>query len=911
MEIKETFEDYGIKIPYRRTHGNVKCICPKCRTSGRSHPEDRSLSVNLDAGIWNCHYCGFSGGLKGYDRSNIKWKGKREYVKPQATLETGLSQKLINYFSLRGISVDTLKKMGIAEGMEYMPQVGKEMNTVQFPYYLDGELINIKYRTGDKKFKMVQGAELIPYNIDSIKDCDTAYLVEGECLTPGSMILCEDGWTAIKDYDGTKPIAQWKNGVITFAKPLALIRKPFKGNLVEFKNRRNNYYSLTTPKHNLVVERKGVVSKIHAEDIKWQVNVPRTGFYDGSGIPLSDDCIRLLVAVSADFTIRRGGDLYCRLKKQRKIDRIKKILDNIGLRYSMKRDSRDYMSIFVHRGQIKNAFKEFPNEWLSQASARQIQIILDELVLWDGNSVKNRTMKEYSTKLYHNALWVQTLCHLGGMMSTICHRSNQRGEWYKVTMLFKDHSSIHVGMRSDVPYDGMVYCCTMPAGTLLVRQNGLISVTGNCDALSFVEAGINNVISVPNGANKNLEWLDDFMEWFDGMKTIYIAVDNDDKGVMLKEELVRRFGAERCMIVNWSAGCKDANDQLKKYGKDSLRYCVDAAQDVKVGGIYYLEDYESNLDMLYRNGAPKGNTVGWPKFDELISFTTKRIMIVTGVPGHGKSQVMLEIAVRLNLRYGWKTAFFSPESQPMESHAQELIQVLIGKSFNPSYLHMSESEYQMGKNYIRDNFFHIMPEDNQTIATILEKAQFLVRRRGIKMLVIDPYSSIDTDFGTQSETNYIRAMLEALRIFAIRNDVLVCLVAHPTKLRKDKDHDGIPTMYDVSGSAHFLNKTDYGIVVYRDFDDECTLIKVEKVKSRFLGKKGEALFKFNINNGRYTPWEKDYASVSWDNSNWLLPADIQQEKEPTKGPETEPEYDYGFTKPNADFLMDKDDYVPF
>ncbi len=601
---KETFADYGIKIPYRRIHGNVKTVCPKCRTSGRTHPEDRSLSVNLDAAIWNCHYCGWSGGLKGYDRSNIKWSGKKDYVRPDPIKESGLSQKLINYWSLRGISLDTLKKMHIAEGLEFMPQVGKEMNTVQFPYYLDGELVNIKYRTGDKKFKMCAGAELIPYNIDGIKDKDTAIIVEGEA-----------------------------------------------------------------------------------------------------------------------------------------------------------------------------------------------------------------------------------------------------------------------------------------------------------DALSFIEVGIDNVVSVPNGANKNLEWLDDFMEWFDDKKTIYIAVDNDEKGVMLKEELIRRFGPERCMVVNWSEGCKDANDQLRKYGKQSLRQCVDAAQDVKVGGIYYLEDYEANLDMLYHRGAPKGCTVGWPNFDDLISFTTKRLMIVTGIPSHGKSAVMIEIAIRLNLRYGWKAAFFSPESMPMESHAQELIQVLVGKSFNPNFLHMSESEYQMGKDYVRKNFFHIMPEDNQTIATILEKAQFLVRRRGIKMLVIDPYSSIDSDFGNQSETNYIRAMLEALRNFAIRNDLLVCLVAHPTKIRKDKDHDGIPTMYDVSGSAHFLNKTDYGIVVYRDFDDDYTLIKVEKVKSRFLGHKGEAFFKFNINNGRYTPWGKDMPVV-WDNKNWLLPEEEQQ-------PEPEPSPRESVPENNYDFLGAPGDDCPF
>ncbi len=905
METTDTFENHGIKIPYRRRTGQVKCVCPECKRKGeRSHPEDKSLSVDLDSGLWHCHYCDWSGALKGYQgRKAVR---RKSYVRPKAIQETGLSQKVINYFSLRGISAATLKKMRIAEGKEFMPQAGKEMNTVQFPYYLEGELINIKYRTGDKKFKLYKDAELIPYNIDGIKDCDTAYIVEGECFDENTQVLTQHGWVRFPELVDGDMHAQWENGTITFAKPLAMIRKPFKGNLVRYKNQKNNFCHISTPRHNLVVydPKTKEPTKVHAEDVRWQVNVPRTGFYDGPGIPLSDDYIRLLIAISADFTIRKSGDIYGAIKKQRKIDRVKMLLDNIGLRYSMRRNSRGYMSTFIHRGQDITPFKEFPDEWLYLANKHQIRLILDELVLWDGNSVVNRTMKEYSTKLYHNAVWVQTLCHLGGMLSTICHRSNQWGEWYKVTMLFKSISSIHSGMRTDIPHDGMVYCCTMPAGTLLIRQNDLITVSGNCDALSFVEAGIDNVVSVPNGASTNLEWLDDFLEgWFDDKKNIIIAVDNDEKGKMLRDELTRRFGPERCMTVEWSEGCKDANDELKKNGRQSLLAKLKNARDVKIGGVFYLDDYEQDLDRLYRDGAPKGFTVGLPDLDNLISFTTRRIMIVTGIPSHGKSQWMVEIAVRLNLRYGWRAAFFSPESQPIESHAQELIQVIIGKSFNPRYLHMNEFEYRMGKDYVRENFFHIMPDEDQKISTIIEKAQFLVRRKGIKMLVIDPYSSVDVSFGSMSETNYIREMLEELRKFSVRNDCLVCLVAHPTKIRKDNNSEGVPTMYDVSGSAHFLNKADYGIVVHRYKEENYTMVRVEKVKSRFLGQKGDAFFKFNINNGRYTPWDKERPGedAEWDNTNWLIP--YNEQENPQNG-QPAPES-------NLDFLSDTSSDCPF
>ena len=50
-----------------------------------------------------------------------------------------------------------------------MPQVQRERNTIQFNYYKDNDLINIKYRDGDKNFKLVKDAERILYGLDDIK----------------------------------------------------------------------------------------------------------------------------------------------------------------------------------------------------------------------------------------------------------------------------------------------------------------------------------------------------------------------------------------------------------------------------------------------------------------------------------------------------------------------------------------------------------------------------------------------------------------------------------------------------------------------------------------------------------------------------------------------------------------------
>jgi twinkle protein len=90
-----------------------------------------------------------------------------------------------------------------------------------------------------------------------------------------------------------------------------------------------------------------------------------------------------------------------------------------------------------------------------------------------------------------------------------------------------------------------------------------IITEGEMDALSFYECGRHDVVSVPNGANANLSYLDDYIDdYFDDKETIFIASDTDTKGVLLRDELLRRFGPERCRVLEYGEGCKDANEHL-------------------------------------------------------------------------------------------------------------------------------------------------------------------------------------------------------------------------------------------------------------------------------------------------------------------------------------------------------------
>lgn len=412
------------------------------------------------------------------------------------------------------------------------------------------------------------------------------------------------------------------------------------------------------------------------------------------------------------------------------------------------------------------------------------------------------------------------------------------------------------------------------------NETTCIITEGEMDALSFYEIGFRNVVSVPNGANANLEYLDDYIEdYFENKEIIYVASDSDTKGIVLRDELLRRFGVERCRVVEYGDGCKDANEHLMKYGADSLRNAIFEAKEIRVEGVFTVSDFEDTLDSIYQYGLQKGVTIGHEEFDNLCSFETKRLCIVTGIPGSGKSEFLDEIAERLNIRYGWRFAFFSPENAPLAYHASKLVEKFVGKKFSSDT--MGYDEYVAAKQHLEKNFFFISPSDNFKLDNILEKARVLVRRKGIKALVIDPYNRLESEMGTKNETHYISELLDKLTIFSQVNDVLTFLMAHPTKLPKDKTTGQTmpPTLYDISGSANFFNKTDFGLVVHRDRVNDIVQVYVSKVKFRHLGTPGVATFKYNLNNGRYVPYKDGDTAVFWDNSNHLMPNSTQQYNE--------------------------------
>lgn len=405
----------------------------------------------------------------------------------------------------------------------------------------------------------------------------------------------------------------------------------------------------------------------------------------------------------------------------------------------------------------------------------------------------------------------------------------------------------------------------------LLNSDEVIIVEGEIDALTFIQAGFNNVLSVPNGANKNLEYLDSCIDMFAGIKKVYIATDQDTKGIELKGELIRRLGPERCYVVSFK-DCKDANEYLLKYGPE-IKDTIPNAIPVPVRGIIEASNIYADIRDLYERGVQSGLTIDNKVIDEYITWETGRLAIVTGIPASGKSELVDYIVCKLNILHGWKAAFFTPENYPLKFHYSKLFEKLIGKRFNKNTA--NELEWDMAYEYIRNNFFYILNDEDFTVKSILDSAKILIKTRGIKVIVIDPYNKLEHKY-TDSETQYISRFLDQIIQFAKINDILLFLIAHPKKMNKGAGMKiDVPSLYDISGSANFYNKTDYGITVHRETDDQNVMINevkvyFQKIKYKHLGKQGIVHLNYDYVTGRFNP-------LGDDKSNWLVKEEFKEQ----------------------------------
>lgn len=382
---------------------------------------------------------------------------------------------------------------------------------------------------------------------------------------------------------------------------------------------------------------------------------------------------------------------------------------------------------------------------------------------------------------------------------------------------------------------------------------------GEFDVMALYEIGIKNAISIPNGANDNDNYWLNSEKYLKDIKRFYIATDNDESGNNVAEKIAQRLGRYRCERVLFEG--KDANEDLKA---GVLNKTIYNTEKYPVAGTFKVSDVIENIFSLYENGlpetiSPKHHCFG--NIKEVFSVMKGHLVVGTGIPSHGKSNFTEWYVLNLVKDYNFKASFFSPEHHPFELHHTTFIEKSFGKSFwygTDECPRISKNEIAQYQIWAEEKIYLTGTENGEfpTWDWLFEKMKEQLFNYGIDIFVIDAFNKLGFN-EKGNKLDLINNVLTKLTMFAQMNNVIVFLVAHPTKMQKGQD--GLyasPTLYDVSGSSDFRNQTHDGFSVYRFFGDENnepkTVFENLKTKMKFQGTIGGLVeYDYHIPSGRY------------------------------------------------------------
>lgn len=393
-----------------------------------------------------------------------------------------------------------------------------------------------------------------------------------------------------------------------------------------------------------------------------------------------------------------------------------------------------------------------------------------------------------------------------------------------------------------------------------LQSSALVITEGEFDAIAALQSGIARTVSVPDGApNKEIgegkttkyDYLD-MLPGADVLPEVILAVDADAAGTNLMNDLARRIGRLRCKWVTYPKAkdparrgrdrLKDLNEVLEDYGERGVVLTIQNAKWMAIPGLHRMSELPPIVE-------PTAYDVGIAGMEDLYRMRLGDFCVVTGVPNHGKSSLVNEVCFNGALNHGWHVTFGSFEQRPQVEHRRNLRTLFNGKWVK----FQTAEEIARADEFIEQHFSFITPgdDDDPTLPWFLEAAKAAATRYSARVVVLDPWNEISHQRPPEiTLTEYVGESIKVMKRFARNYDVHLIVVAHPSKMRRDRDGKfPMPGLYDISDSANWANKADVGIIVHR----ESGYVTLRTAKARYpdIGKVGEAKALFDEQALRY------------------------------------------------------------
>lgn len=260
-------------------------------------------------------------------------------------------------------------------------------------------------------------------------------------------------------------------------------------------------------------------------------------------------------------------------------------------------------------------------------------------------------------------------------------------------------------------------------------------------------------------------------------------------------------------------------------------------------GLYFLNE-------IPQRGSISEITIGtgFPELDEIWKLYPGQLTICTGIAGHGKSTLLLNVICNIARQHDVTSLLYVPEN---EGHILEKLKLIWGN--RPGF-----DDFAAHQCLIQSAQVEYIGAPHKTLKWVMERAVKAVERYNAGLVLIDPWNELErVKPKDQLLSDYIGECLMYLKQLCRGWDVSVILVAHPTKAGVEQGKT--PGLADIEGSMNWYNKCDNGLIVARDpAGNTCRVISA-KVREIGAGRRGECHFFVDPHTGVFTP---QYGGVS-------------------------------------------------
>ena len=889
-----------------------KTQCPKCASEGGDRSGDNLHIYGLDddgkslgAYCFRCNFTvpseeflaevgnnSFSGNFDKKGESMIskrdEEKLKEKSLTPEqlAEIYEKTSDSLTTKY--RGLDGNVAKELGVR--WEY--NADGSLKAMYFPAYVkdNGEMKVTGYKVRDLPKNFYSLAYVGKCNLMggmTSQVAETLIVVAGECFTDETEVMTEHGFVSFSELKQDDKVLQINESMQgEFVKPVAIIRKNFTGKLVGHETLTT--HTLTTPNHNLVFKTiKGKVFKQKASDkVSSGWLIPKTTTVSGNGINLSNDEIKLVLAVCADGSLRNrvvgNNAVHLSFIKERKVNRLKGILERLKISYTSYVNTYDNGKTYTTFNFILPDYivdKNIPKSWLVDATLQQRLFILEELRYWDGHYQEKKRSMEFTSKHLDECLFVQELAHTAGLYASVRHRTNQYGEWYRCCVSYSMKNATTQSLYTyEKNYSGNVYCVTVPTGMILTRHKGKVTACGNCDLITATQAMKSadkyrksyNIVTSLTGESSTADDLKNHYEWVNKHQKIIICMDNDSAGEKAFDEIKKVVDNDKLYKANLRH--KDLNDYLKNGDGDKLVNDLywQAIPYENYGLIGSSDLFDKALDMVALERIPL------PPFlsglDEAFSggIALGEVVNIVSSVSTGKSVFVNEIVLDWIINSPYKMMIISLEDNGgsyLIKIASRIInnKIMTLRTADERKQALIDHRDEIDKYLVDEDGYNrfIFKEDSTSDLDIMKRAILqAIKVFGVRIILLDPLMSLIGSKSLDEQVKWMEFEEETRRI----HNITFINVAHTRKSASGSQahsEGGSISEEDIKGSQQISATATTNIILRRNkmAEDEIerNTTYVDITKNRTIGITGRDLARIYYSNKHHTLFDFNYA----------------------------------------------------